>query len=82
MFGFGTDQLISGLVNRTKHQCDFVRVTLDEGAYVVEHRGDDGWIRLMRVDEDGVVRAIEASGKLPHAYLALLNDYLIAVSDR
>ena len=78
MFGFTTEQFISGLVNRTAHH-DFLRVTLDGGEYVVSMEGDDGWVKLMRVDDDGVVRATD--NKLPHAFLSLVNNYLNALGD-
>ena len=80
MFGFTTNQIISGLVNRTAHH-EFLRVKHVDDAYVVSMLGDDGWIKLMRVDDDGNVRAIEAEGKLPHAFLSLVNLYLIALGD-
>lgn len=80
MFGFTTEQLINGLVNRTADH-DFLRVELVDGAYAVSMLGDNGWVKLMQVDDDGVVRSVEATGKLAHAFISLVNSYLNALAD-
>lgn len=82
MFGVTREELISGLVSRTDGHAA-IRVEMDDGAYVVRMLHDrDGWIPLMTVDAGGVVRAIDGGGRLPHAFLSLLDGYLDATRDR